>query len=99
MFDEYVKEKKAKGLPADEALKFCQDRLKQLQPLRFDAPLPRRGGAESATSHIPIRPKPRSDEGVFHERILKWSQRSEPCPEHDRGHCLASFSCFSPSRM
>ena len=32
MFDEYVKEKKGKGLPADEALKFCQDRLKQLQP-------------------------------------------------------------------
>jgi TRAP-type C4-dicarboxylate transport system substrate-binding protein len=31
MFDEYVKEKKAKGLPAEEALKFCQDRLKQLQ--------------------------------------------------------------------
>lgn len=31
MFDEYVKDKKAKGLPADEALKFCQDRLKQLQ--------------------------------------------------------------------
>ncbi len=31
MFDEYVKEKKAKGLPADEAFKFCQDRLKQLQ--------------------------------------------------------------------
>lgn len=32
MFEEYVKEKKAKGLPAEEALKFCQDRLKQLQP-------------------------------------------------------------------
>jgi TRAP-type transport system periplasmic protein len=31
MFDEYVKDKKAKGLPAEEALKFCQDRLKQLQ--------------------------------------------------------------------
>ena len=31
MFDEYVKDKKAKGLPADEALKFCVDRLKQLQ--------------------------------------------------------------------
>ena len=31
MFDEYVKEKKAKGLPAEEALKFCQERLKQLQ--------------------------------------------------------------------
>ena len=30
MFDEYVKEKKAKGLPADEVLKFCVDRLKQL---------------------------------------------------------------------
>ncbi len=32
LLDEYVKEKKAKGLAADEALKFCQDRLKQLQP-------------------------------------------------------------------
>jgi TRAP-type transport system periplasmic protein len=31
MFDEYVKDKKAKGLPADEALKFCQERMKQLQ--------------------------------------------------------------------
>jgi TRAP-type C4-dicarboxylate transport system substrate-binding protein len=31
MFDEYMKEKKAKGLPAEEALKFCQERLKQLQ--------------------------------------------------------------------
>jgi TRAP-type C4-dicarboxylate transport system substrate-binding protein len=31
LFDEYVKEKTAKGLPAQEALKFCQDRLKQLQ--------------------------------------------------------------------
>ena len=31
LFDEYVKEKKAKGLPAEEALKFCWDRLKQLQ--------------------------------------------------------------------
>ena len=30
MFDEYVKEKKAKGLPADEVLKFCVDRLRQL---------------------------------------------------------------------
>jgi len=30
MFEEYVKEKKAKGLPADEVLKFCVDRLKQL---------------------------------------------------------------------
>jgi TRAP-type C4-dicarboxylate transport system substrate-binding protein len=27
MLDEYVKDKKAKGLPADEALKFCVDRL------------------------------------------------------------------------
>ena len=32
LFDEYVKEKTAKGLPAEEALKFCLDRLKQLQP-------------------------------------------------------------------
>jgi TRAP-type C4-dicarboxylate transport system substrate-binding protein len=31
MFDDYVKEKSAKGLPAAEALKFCRDRLKQLQ--------------------------------------------------------------------
>jgi TRAP-type transport system periplasmic protein len=31
MFDEYVKDKKAKGLPAEDALKFCQERLKQLQ--------------------------------------------------------------------
>lgn len=31
MFDEYVKNMKAKGLPGDEALKFCMDRLKQLQ--------------------------------------------------------------------
>lgn len=31
IFDEYVKEKTAKGLPAREALKFCQDRLQQLQ--------------------------------------------------------------------
>ncbi len=31
MFDEYIKDKKAKGLPAEEALKFCQDRLRQLQ--------------------------------------------------------------------
>lgn len=31
MFEEYVKEKSAKGLPAAEALKFCQDRIKQLQ--------------------------------------------------------------------
>lgn len=28
MLDEYVKDKKAKGLPADEALKFCMDQLK-----------------------------------------------------------------------
>lgn len=32
LFDEYVKDKTAKGLPAAEALKFCRDRLKQLQP-------------------------------------------------------------------
>ena len=31
MFDEYVKDKTAKGLPAEEALKFCMERLKQLQ--------------------------------------------------------------------
>jgi TRAP-type C4-dicarboxylate transport system substrate-binding protein len=31
MFAEYVKEKTAKGLPAAEALKFCRERLKQLQ--------------------------------------------------------------------
>jgi hypothetical protein len=31
MFDTYVKEKSAKGLPAEEALKYCKDRLKQLQ--------------------------------------------------------------------
>jgi TRAP-type C4-dicarboxylate transport system substrate-binding protein len=31
MFDEYVKDKTAKGLPAADALKFCQDRIKQLQ--------------------------------------------------------------------
>jgi TRAP-type C4-dicarboxylate transport system substrate-binding protein len=31
MFDEYVREKKAKGLPAEEALKFCQERTKQLK--------------------------------------------------------------------
>jgi TRAP-type C4-dicarboxylate transport system substrate-binding protein len=30
MFDTYVKEKKEKGLPAAAALKFCQDRVKQL---------------------------------------------------------------------
>ncbi len=32
LFDEYVKDKTAKGLPAAEALKFCRDRLKELQP-------------------------------------------------------------------
>jgi TRAP-type C4-dicarboxylate transport system substrate-binding protein len=31
LFDEYVKEKSAKGLPAAEALKFARDRLQQLQ--------------------------------------------------------------------
>ncbi len=31
LFDQYVKDKSAKGLPAAEALKFCRDRLKQLQ--------------------------------------------------------------------
>ncbi len=31
LFDEYVKEKSAKGLPAGEALKFCQDYLKKNQ--------------------------------------------------------------------
>lgn len=31
LFDEYVKEKSAKGLPAEEALKFCQDYLKKNQ--------------------------------------------------------------------
>jgi TRAP-type C4-dicarboxylate transport system substrate-binding protein len=31
LFDTYVKEKSAKGLPAEEALKYCKDRLKQLQ--------------------------------------------------------------------
>jgi TRAP-type C4-dicarboxylate transport system substrate-binding protein len=31
LFDEYVKEKAAKGLPAAEALKYCRDRLKELQ--------------------------------------------------------------------
>jgi TRAP-type C4-dicarboxylate transport system substrate-binding protein len=31
LFDEYVQDKTAKGLPAAEALKFCQDRLHQLQ--------------------------------------------------------------------
>ncbi len=31
LFDEYVKEKTAKGLPAAEALKFAWDRLKELQ--------------------------------------------------------------------
>ena len=31
MFKDYVETKKARGLPADEALQFCQERLKQLQ--------------------------------------------------------------------
>ncbi len=31
LFDEYVKEKSAKGLPAEEALRFCQDYLKKNQ--------------------------------------------------------------------
>jgi TRAP-type C4-dicarboxylate transport system substrate-binding protein len=31
LFDQYVKEKSAKGLPAAEALEFCRDRLKELQ--------------------------------------------------------------------
>ena len=31
LFDEYVKEKTAKGLPAKEAYQFCRDRLQQLQ--------------------------------------------------------------------
>jgi TRAP-type C4-dicarboxylate transport system substrate-binding protein len=31
MLDEFVKEKAAKGLPAQEALKFCQDYLKKNQ--------------------------------------------------------------------
>jgi len=31
LYDEYVKDKKAKGLPADEALKFCLERVYQLQ--------------------------------------------------------------------
>jgi TRAP-type C4-dicarboxylate transport system substrate-binding protein len=31
LFDEYVTEKTAKGLPAAEALKYCSDRLKELQ--------------------------------------------------------------------
>jgi TRAP-type transport system periplasmic protein len=30
LFDEYIKDKKAKGLPADEVRKFCLERLKQL---------------------------------------------------------------------
>jgi TRAP-type transport system periplasmic protein len=30
LFEKYVKDKKAKGLPADEVLKFAQERLKQL---------------------------------------------------------------------
>jgi TRAP-type C4-dicarboxylate transport system substrate-binding protein len=33
MFDTYVKEKKEKGLPAAAALKFCQDRVKQLNAM------------------------------------------------------------------
>jgi TRAP-type C4-dicarboxylate transport system substrate-binding protein len=31
IFDQYVEQKTAKGLPAAEALKFCRDRLKELQ--------------------------------------------------------------------
>jgi len=31
LFDEYVKEKSAKGLPAAEALKYCRDRITELQ--------------------------------------------------------------------
>ncbi len=31
LFDEYVKEKTAKGLPAAEALKFCRERISELQ--------------------------------------------------------------------
>ena len=31
LFDEYVKEKTAKGLPAADALKFCRERISQLQ--------------------------------------------------------------------
>jgi TRAP-type C4-dicarboxylate transport system substrate-binding protein len=31
LFDEYVSEKTAKGLPAAEALKYCRERLKELQ--------------------------------------------------------------------
>ncbi len=31
LFDQYVKDKSAKGLPAAEALKFCKDRLTELQ--------------------------------------------------------------------
>jgi TRAP-type C4-dicarboxylate transport system substrate-binding protein len=31
LFEEYVKDKTAKGLPAAEALNFCRDRLKELQ--------------------------------------------------------------------
>jgi len=31
ILDEYVNDMKAKGLPGEEALKFCQERLKQLQ--------------------------------------------------------------------
>jgi TRAP-type C4-dicarboxylate transport system substrate-binding protein len=32
IFDEYVANMKSKGLPGEEALKFCQDELKKLQP-------------------------------------------------------------------
>ena len=32
LFDEYVKEKSAKGLPAAEALAWCRARIKELQP-------------------------------------------------------------------
>ena len=31
MFDEYIMDKKAKGLPAEEAMAFCRERLRQLQ--------------------------------------------------------------------
>ena len=31
LLDDYVNNMKAKGLPGDEALKFCLDRLKKLQ--------------------------------------------------------------------
>ena len=32
LFDEYVKDKTAKGLPAAEALAWCRARIKELQP-------------------------------------------------------------------